>query len=189
MAESGQNPFQREYTNESWRSFQTAPRPNRLINLCPRLSRIFFVTNNSTKSRKGYKKKFDSLGLVSLNLSFDRDSSSRLAFFGDGHFSSSSRFFFYWFASRLFRLFAFIARILFVVLNPKLPRFMYALQGLTNPVKSIPIVHEMIAYLDVIIAGDGKPRGGRGLVTWQRNRRVSFVSLPHTTCIFSSLAV
>lgn len=27
--------------------------------------RIFFVTNNSTKSRKGYKKKFDSLGLVS----------------------------------------------------------------------------------------------------------------------------
>lgn len=26
--------------------------------------RIFFVTNNSTKSRKGYKKKFDSLGLV-----------------------------------------------------------------------------------------------------------------------------
>lgn len=27
-------------------------------------SRIFFVTNNSTKSRKGYKKKFDSLGLV-----------------------------------------------------------------------------------------------------------------------------
>ncbi|CAN0125818.1 unnamed protein product, partial [Hapterophycus canaliculatus] len=25
--------------------------------------RIFFVTNNSTKSRKGYKKKFDSLGL------------------------------------------------------------------------------------------------------------------------------
>ena len=25
--------------------------------------RIFFVTNNSTKSRKGYKKKFDELGL------------------------------------------------------------------------------------------------------------------------------
>lgn len=30
-----------------------------------RSTSIFFVTNNSTKSRKGYKKKFDSLGLVS----------------------------------------------------------------------------------------------------------------------------
>lgn len=30
----------------------------------PPICRIFFVTNNSTKSRKGYKSKFDSLGLV-----------------------------------------------------------------------------------------------------------------------------
>lgn len=54
---------------------------------------------------------------------------------------------------------------------------MYALQGLTNPVRSIPIVHEMIAYLDDIIAADGNLRGARGSVNWQRDRRVSFVSL------------
>jgi len=37
--------------------------PETLAKLRAAGKKMFFVTNNSTKSRKGYKKKFDSLGL------------------------------------------------------------------------------------------------------------------------------
>lgn len=43
-----------------------------LFHFPPGTISIFFVTNNSTKSRKGYKKKFDSLGLVSRPNAFKK---------------------------------------------------------------------------------------------------------------------
>jgi len=53
--------------------------------------KLFFVTNNSTKSRKGYKKKFDSLGLDVLPEEIFSSSFAAAAYLEQTNFASTGR--------------------------------------------------------------------------------------------------
>jgi len=53
--------------------------------------RIFFVTNNSTKSRKGYKKKFDGLGLEVLPEEIFSSSFAAAAYLEQTNFAATGR--------------------------------------------------------------------------------------------------